>query len=367
MKEKLVIIGANEFQLPLILRAKEKGMETHVFAWEEGAVGREYADCFYPVSIVEKERILEECRQIRPAGIASIGSDLAMLTVNEIAGRLGLTANTMACTELSTNKYNMRKAFREHDDPSPRYCLDTEKEGLGQLRYPVIVKPTDRSGSRGVRKLDSPEKLEEAVAQARDCSFDGRAIVEEFIDGKEYSVEFISWEGEHTFLALTEKFTTGAPHFIETGHREPAGVPAPVLKRIKTVVAHALDSLQIRYGASHAEVLVRPDGGVFLVEIGGRMGGDCIGSHLVKLSTGYDYVDMVIETACGRRPEFRRVCSPRPVAVRFLFGPADLEAAERIRREEPEKLYCAVQTRPFDGHAVTDSSARYGYYIVYED
>ncbi len=367
VKEKLVIIGANEFQNPLILRAKEKGMETHVFAWEEGAVGKENADYFYPISIVERDLILEKCRQIQPAGIVSIGSDLAMLTVNYIAQEMGLTSNTMACTEISTNKYRMRQAFEKNGDPSPKYLLSDEIEKFDTLQYPIIVKPTDRSGSRGIMKLESPEGLQEAIGQACACSFDGKAIVEEFIEGKEYSVEFISWQGEHTFLALTEKFTTGAPHFIETGHIEPAPVTEEIRQRIEAVVRHALTSLQIRYGASHAEVMVQKDGTVKIVEIGGRMGGDCIGSHLVKLSTGYDFVDMVIETACGRKPKLERVCTPRPVSVHFLFGPKDLEQLRKLQRKQPERVYCVSVQEEFDGHVVTDSSTRYGYYILYED
>ena len=91
--DKLVIIGAGEFQLPLIKKAKEMGYETHVFAWAEGAVGKDFADYFYPISITEKEIILEQCKQINPQGIVSIGSDLAVLTVNYVARSLHLPTN----------------------------------------------------------------------------------------------------------------------------------------------------------------------------------------------------------------------------------------------------------------------------------
>ena len=93
--KKLVVIGANDFQDPLIRRAREMDFETHVFAWKDGSVGERTADFFYPISIVERERILAECEKIRPDAITSIGSDLAMLTVNEVAGRLALPCNSM--------------------------------------------------------------------------------------------------------------------------------------------------------------------------------------------------------------------------------------------------------------------------------
>ncbi|MEG0378791.1 MAG: carbamoyl-phosphate synthase large subunit, partial [Eubacterium sp.] len=102
MKDKVAIIGANDFQNPLILKAKEKGYETHVFAWKEGAVGEKNADFFYPISIVEKDAILKQCRELGITGVCSIGSDLASLTVNYVANQLGLTANSDESALLST-------------------------------------------------------------------------------------------------------------------------------------------------------------------------------------------------------------------------------------------------------------------------
>lgn len=91
--KKIVIIGANDFQKPLILKAKEMGYETHVFAWREGATGAEDADFFYEISIVEMDEILEECRRIKPDAVATIGSDLANITVQYLAEKLGLPGN----------------------------------------------------------------------------------------------------------------------------------------------------------------------------------------------------------------------------------------------------------------------------------
>ena len=104
MLKKLVIIGANDFQNQLILKAKSLGYETHVFAWRDGAIGESTADYFYPISIVEKEEILEKCREIKPDGICSIASDLATITVNYVAEKLGLACNATAFTNIQTNK-----------------------------------------------------------------------------------------------------------------------------------------------------------------------------------------------------------------------------------------------------------------------
>lgn len=366
MSRNLAIIGASYLQLPLIEKAKNMGYTTHVFAWAAQDVGETAADHFYPISIVEKEQILDVCREIGICGICSIASDLAMVTVNYVAEKLGLAGNSIAATKKSTNKHFMRLAFEEHGDPSPRSFLVDENTCLDKLEltYPVIVKPTDRSGSRGIFKLESPDGLAEAVRSAMEQGFEKKALVEEFAEGQEYSVEFISYRGEHHFLALTKKFTTGAPHFIETGHLEPAPVDEQMLERVKSVVSHALDSLELRNGASHSEIKIAENGTIRIIEIGGRMGGDCIGSDLVRYSTGYDYVKMVIQVACGEKPDFTLVADPMPVAVKFIFTQEDLDEFHRLKEDHPERILQIVDFHPENIGQITDSSNRAGCYII---
>ncbi|MEY8460642.1 ATP-grasp domain-containing protein [Eggerthellaceae bacterium 24-137] len=365
---KLAIIGANEFQNPLILAAKARGIETHVFAWEAGDVGEKTADFFHPISITEIDAIAAACREIGVDGVASIGSDLANITVAGVAAALGLTANSVECVDKSTNKELMRRAFEEHGDPSPKsvpVTADTDLSAL-DLAYPVIVKPADRSGSRGITKLESPAGLAEAVDRALGESFAKEALVEEFACGDEYSVEYISWEGEHRFLSVTEKFTTGAPMFIEQGHLEPARISAEREAAIRAVVEHALDSLGVRFGASHSEVKVDADGTVKIIEIGSRMGGDCIGSHLVPLSCGYDFVGAVIDVALGVEPPRPAEGPCRAAAVRFVFSDGDEQALAALQAALPESVEF-VSPIEHDGHAIVDSGSRYGFFIFSGD
>ena len=364
---KIAIIGASYLQLPLIVKAKQMGLETHVFAWQIGDVGEKEADFFYPISIVEKEKILEECQKIGINGICSIASDLAVITVNYVAQSMHLVGNTQECTELSTNKHRMRRAFEIHGDPSPKSILvsdytDVEKE---EFHYPIIIKPVDRSGSRGITKLESDIGLKEAIEYAIEQGFEKKALVEEFVSGREFSVEFISYRGEHHFLALTQKFTTGAPHFIEKGHLEPANVSNYELENIKEIVKHALDSLNIKNGASHTELKITETGKIFLIEIGSRMGGDFIGSDLVYLSSGIDFVKGVIQIAMGEKPQLEGKKQKKAAAVRFVFDKEDLDMLNTIRKEHPEYIvYESVQKIDSE---VTDSSSRHGAYIIKTD
>lgn len=363
--KKLAIIGASYLQEPLIEKAKSMGLETHVFAWKAGDIGERTADHFYPISIVEKERILRKCEEIGIDGICSIASDLAMLTVNYVADRMHLTANSLACTACSTNKHAMRETFEKNGDPSPKSVLIHSLDDLSglSLSYPVIVKPVDRSGSRGITKLMSSAGLEKAVEDAMGQGFEKAALIEEYASGQEYSVEYVSWKGRHHFLALTKKYTTGAPHFIETGHLEPAPVSAGMLAKIRQVTEHALDSLQISYGASHTELKVSPEGQIRLIEIGGRMGGDEIGSSLVELSTGVDFVKAVIDIALGKEPDLEPKKKPEKAAIRFVFTKEDVRVLEQLKKEHPEYLR-EEDVRPVSGEEVTDSSSRFGYFLM---
>ena len=364
MKKDLAIIGASYLQLPLIERAKALGYRTHVFAWAADDVGEKAADVFYPISIVEKEAIAGKCKEIGICGICSIASDLAMLTVNYVADRLGLPGNSLACTRKSTNKHLMRQAFLAGGDPSPKSLPVDASTDLSALllSYPVIVKPTDRSGSRGICKVEAPAQLEEAVRCALSQGFEKKALIEEFAEGQEYSVEGISFEGKHTILAITQKFTTGAPHFIETGHREPAPLDEETQEKVRRIVLHALDSLEITTGASHSEIKIDEKGNVKIIEIGARMGGDCIGSDLVWYSTGIDYVKAVIDTACGQAPDLTAKHEPIPVEVKFLFTREDVLEMERLRGTD--RFIRLADYAPQHLGAATDSSNRAGCYLI---
>ena len=295
----LAIIGASYLQLPLVEKAREMGFRTIGFAWEEGAVCRAILDCFYPISIVEKERILSICQEERIDGICTIASDVAAPTVAFVAEKLGLAGNTYQSALSANDKYLMRLAFSKVGVPCPGFQRVSSTKDINQvnLNYPVIVKPCDRSGSLGVIKVESQDKLENAVESALNYSFSHRAMIEEYVGGREISVEFISYQGKHYPLMITDKVTTGAPHFVELEHHQPASLTTDDYERVYHLTELALDALGVSDGASHTEYKITEDGKVYIIELGARMGGDFIGSDLVRLSTGYDFVRGVIEVA----------------------------------------------------------------------
>ena len=365
--KKLAIIGASYLQLPLDLKAKEMGLHTICFAWLKDAVCKEVADEFYDISIIEKDRILEKCEQIGIDGICTIASDVAAPTVAYVAERLGLKSNSFSCAVLANNKSLMRSSFLKAGIPCPQFRVVEAASDLKDLtlNYPLIVKPTDRSGSLGVSRVDNIDELKKALNVALDVSFKRQAIIEEYIEGREISVEFISYQGKHYPLTITDKVTTDAPHFVELEHHQPADLSQNLYKTIYDLNTKALSALGITNGASHAEYKLTPSGELFVIEIGGRMGGDFIGSDLVQLSTGYEFLKGVINVALGQFEE-PVVKNEHHSGVYFLCKKTErLLPVMEHPEKYPEIVECSIQN--MDLKNIQSSKDRSGYVIYQSD
>ncbi len=366
--KKVAIIGANEYQARLIQKAVSLGYETHVFAWEQGAVGKDFAHFFYPISILDKELILEQLKLIKPDAVCSVASDLAVPTVNFIADQLGLISNPFCKTEQTVNKYKMKSILDHHRLPTTKYRLIKKEEvyDLSDFHFPLIVKPVDRSGSRGVTAVYDNSELSVAVHAAFHVSFVQEVIVEEFAPGDEFSVEFISQHGEHHFLQITQKYTTQFPHFIEKAHFSPARLNKETREKIKGIVKASLNALEIETGASHSEIKMDREGNLNIIEIGARMGGDFIGSDMVFYTTGYDYLKAVLDCALGNKIIIPTDLNLNKTLVYFLFDESDYVKYQIIRKKYSECLVDAV-LHEGDLASPEDSSTRNGYFILRMD
>jgi biotin carboxylase len=300
--KKIAILGASYLQKPLFDKANSIGIETHCFAWDnEEAICKHHAHYFYPISVLDKELILQKCIEIGIDGITTIATDICIPTIAFVAEKMTLYSNSYRSSMLSTNKALMRKAFYENNVNSPKSRVASGCNVLefADFSFPLIVKPTDRSGSRGVTKVENNTELEAAIFRGLNESLEKKVVVEEFITGVEVSVETISWKGNHTILAITDKVTTGSPYFVELEHHQPSLLSDAIQENIIKETLKALNALNIEMGASHSEFKITDSGEVYAIEVGARMGGDFIGSHLVALSTGYDFLKGVIEIALG--------------------------------------------------------------------
>lgn len=370
MNKRLVILGTNEYQNPLILRAKELGYETHVFAWPVGEIGEKTADFYYPINIFDVERIWEECVRIKPCGVAAIASEVCMPIMDVLLRRLGIPCNSIETEVLTTNKYEMRCALKKAGFIFPQFCLidsSLTQENIQTIKgfsFPLIAKPTDSSSSRGIQMIHDLDELENAILYAMSFSKSKRILIEEYVNGQEYSGESIAYEGKYKLLAVTQKTTTGEPHFVETGHLQPARIDLKTFRKIEENLYKAFAALGIEYGAIHPEFRITPSGEIVFMEIATRMGGDCIGSDLVPLSTGYDYMGMVISICCGEEPSFEKIREPGIAEIKYIMDSNDLNDLKSIKENRPQIIWRESEMKPFSENEIQKSADRAGYYIT---
>lgn len=304
--KKLMIVGASVLQLPAILKAKEMGLQVAVVDYNPQAIGIPYADKFYNASTMDEDAVLAAAEDFQPDGIMTLATDMPMRGVAKASDKLHLHSISYTTAVKATDKYDMLKAFKAYGVPSPWYYgIDTieELKALeGKVSYPCIIKPTDNAGSHGVAKVNSFQELVANYEYSHSSSRHGKIIVEEYLDGPEVSVEVMVVNGEVHILQITDKITTEAPHFVEMGHTQPSSLSSETQLQIRDVANVACKSLGLDRGPAHVEMKVTKRGPV-MIELGARMGGDNITTHLVPLSTGIDMVGSTIKVALGEEPD----------------------------------------------------------------
>lgn len=305
----IMILGASILQLPAIEKALDMGLKVVVVDMNPDAIGMKIKGVIPEViSTIDIPAVVEAAKRHNINGVMTLASDMPMRTVATVAKELGLVGITENTALKATNKVEMRKALKIQHVPIPEfYRVTNEKEyidAIKRLKYPIIVKPADNSGSRGIIKLSDDKNLiliHEAYRYSKDFSRNGDVVVEECMEGPEVSVETLSINCICHVIQITDKITTGPPHFVEMGHTQPSRLSDDVIKRIKTVAVAANKAIGITSGPSHTEIIVTEEGPK-IVEIGARLGGDCITTHLVPLSTGIDMVECSIKIALGEKP-----------------------------------------------------------------
>lgn len=361
--KKLLIIGASILQLPAIKKAKELGHYVAVADFNPNAVGIPFADKFYNASTIDIDAICEVAKDFHPDGIMTLATDMPMRSIAAATSLLGLPGISMDTAIKSTDKGEMIKAFKEHGVESPWfYIIEKEKqlqEVMPCIEYPCILKPTDNAGSRGVMMVNSEAELMEAYQYSVSQSRGGWVILEEYMTGPEVSVEVMVVDGEPHVLQVTDKLTTGAPYFVEMGHNQPSMLPTNDVERIKDLACRAVKSVGINCGPSHVEIKLTPSGPK-MVELGARMGGDCITTHLVPLSTGVDMIKATIDVSLGLTPNITPTLQ-KGSAIRFLDAPNGIikviegvEKAQNIDGVQEVSLTKAIGEEVTDIHSSLD-------------
>ena len=361
--KKLAIIGANESLECFYKQAKKLGYYLIGIAYEKGAVCKKYCDKFYPISFADKDSVLEVCKTENIDGITSFSLESALPTVIYVAQNMGLVSNSFECAKKLENKFTMRKCFTAAGIPNPLYKLVKTTMDLDEIDmlFPCIVKPVDSGGSQGVTKVNDRKELHNAFQRAIKYSKNGGVIIEQFVDGREFSVEYISHNGNHYHLQITDKVTSGEPYFVELAHHQPAQISVELMSRMKNMVEKALTALDIENSASHTEIKLDSKGDLYIIEVGARMGGDYITSDLVRLSTGYDFVKGVIDLALDdfETPQFNKT----KYSEVYFYSSITPFVKEYIQRYKDDPVIVEFQINKEENNYCYRNGDRNGYFI----
>ena len=315
-----MILGASILQLPAIQKAKEMGLQIVAVDMNPDAIGfGEDGVIKEVISTIDIPAVVDCAKKHKVDGVMTLASDMPMRTVAAVSKELGLVGISEETALKATNKACMREALRQGGVPIPEfYKVSTREEynsAVLKFNVPFIVKPADNSGSRGIVKIEDltdEQSIFEAYDYSKASSRNGDVVVEEYMNGPEVSVETLTVNGKCHVIQITDKITTGAPHFVEMGHTQPSQLESDTKRRISEIAKLANKAVGISNGPSHTEIIVTQDGPK-IVELGARLGGDCITTHLVPLSTGVDMVESCIKIALGEEPD---------IAIKFSKGSA---------------------------------------------
>lgn len=299
---KILIIGAGFLQTFVIKKAKEMGYYTIAIDKNPNSIGFAYADEYEIIDIVDQEACLNYALSKKINGVMTAATDYGVLSAAYIAQEMNLLGLNYEVAKVIKNKYMVRRELFENkvDDIAQYYEISNiyELDGIiGNIKFPVMVKPCDGSGSKAAKRVDSKAGLKKACEEAIEASLIGKALIEDFIEGREYGVESFVYDGEINVLGVMGKYMTPPPNYAELGHCIPSHLV--IEEKVKEVARKAIEILGINFGAVNMDILVTKDNRICIVDIGARMGGNLIGSHLIPMGTGIDYMGSLIQAAMG--------------------------------------------------------------------
>ena len=348
--KKLLVLAAGLLQIPVIKKAREMGYYVIAADDDPNAPGMALADkAIVPGGLMNEEKMVAIAKEEKVDGVIHPCSEVAMNVMGRINDELHLCGISKEIAIRATNKHLMREAFEKYGAPSPMSrCFKNVDLAWGcfctDFKGDAILKPSRNSGSRGIAKIPYNIKGEEFAVlfeRAKAESRDDSVMLEQFIEGPEFSVEVIVWQGVPHVLAVTDKKTTEAPFFVELGHNQPSLYPEEIQQKLKEGAIAGCKALGLTNCAAHCELKIQ-NGEAYLMEIGARMGGDFISTELTHLSSGIDMVAATIDVVLGVEPNLKPVEEKHGVAIRY-FTPI------------PGKVVSITNTEVFDRPDIYDA------------
>lgn len=296
-KDVLAVIGAGEGALPILHRAKDLDYVYTIAFGQEGSLASNLADLFVVSDIFDYDLIVKKCKEHGVTGLIGT-SESTTEAAAILADILGLPGNDVKNGFGAKNKAIMRA--RVSSIVSVKQPWFKKYEHGDKYDYPIIVKAPDSCGKRGVSIAYNENDLKDAICYAEEFSSCGDILVEQYLEGgKEYSIECLAGNGLYEVIQYTEKDSSGPPHFVESGHHQPADLTSEMKTRIQGAVGDILKAIGINCGLAHLELKIIGND-LYFIEVGARGGGDHIADTLTLRSTDFDYFKAAIDCCLGK-------------------------------------------------------------------
>ena len=340
----VLIIGGGILQVPLIETAKSMGLKTIVADINKSCEGFKVCDITFEISTRDIEGVVREVKKLSQKvqidGVLTAGTDASM-TVSAAANALGLPGIRYVDAEAASNKIKMRKRLQKAQIPIPKFApvwnIKDAREALDFLDFPLVLKPADNMGARGVVKINNQTELQDYFLHSKKCSTSGEMILEEFMEGPEFSVDALSWKGNFEITGIADRIITGAPYFIEMGHNMPSSYDKSTLTEIKNIMIDGMKALGITIGAGKGDIKLTKDG-VKVGEIAARLSGGFMSSHTYLFSTGVNLNQAILEIALGKEPSnIKPTLNKVSIERSLLASSGKLEEIRGI--EEAKKIH----------------------------
>lgn len=304
--KKILMLGGSMQQIPAIKRAKEMGFYVITCDYLPDNPGHKFADEFYNVSTTDKEAVCELAQKLNIDGIVAYASDPAAPTAAYVSEIMGIPGNPYNSVKILTEKDLFRQFLAENGFTVPKAKGYTKyedaKNDIDIFRFPVMVKPVDSSGSKGVVKIYDSSELEAAVDEALSYSRAKRFVVEEFIEKKGYQVsgDGFSVDGKLVFTSYGNELYSGkgTREYVALGEFWPSLLTKEQKQKVDSELQKLITALGMKTSAYNIEVILDKDDNVYILELGPRNGGSYI-PQLIEYATGVNLIDYTIKASVG--------------------------------------------------------------------
>jgi len=293
MKQKrLMIIGAGLLQVPVIEIAKDMGLKTIVTDYNKNAPGMLIADVPIVMSTKDIEgtvRIAKEyAKKEKIDGVITVGTDASM-TVAAVANSLGLPGIKFESAECATNKIKMRARLKQFNvlcpDFSECWNLEDAYNFAKNHEFPLVIKPSDNMGARGVIKINNFSEIQKCFEHAKQFSPSGELIIEEFMDGEELSIDALIFDNRIVITGIADRIIDMEPYFIELGHILPSNLTEDKKRDAIKVFKQGIKALGITLGAAKGDIKLTSKGPM-IGEIAARLSGGFMSAYTYPYATG---------------------------------------------------------------------------------